>query len=743
MNHDAAGDPCNKCGKPAAWHLGARPVSAAGKAATKRWRKTHPKPKTRDRIIGIDGEGQGRDPHIYNYIAAADENGKVWDFGSDPNRRIRTEEFLDFILELPLGALIFAFAFQYDLTKGLQDVADKELYLLFHTERRRLLINRGTPKVRMVYRPVYWPSEEAFKAGTGYSLNYMNRKFTVQKGKRSATVWDIFAFFQSKFTKALVDWQIGKKEDIEEMERMKAQRSDFDAQAFWEIKQYCQTECKHLASLGRQLLKAHDDAQIPLTQFFGAGSTGKALLKKYDVARFIDNDVPEEMREAIACAFFGGRFENSVIGPIIREVDNADINSAYPYAATGLPCLIHGRWRKCQSEKGLEKAIGNARLALIRWRLPKLSLSAGSLDKLLSWGPLPVRKLDGTIAFPLAASCGWTWKEEFLAARKMRPDVTASFAWLYDTDCNCKPFNFLPEVYLERLRIGEDARGIVLKLGPNSVYGALVQSIGWRPPFQCWIWGGNITSSCRAQLLEAMSRAPDLSNVLMLATDGLWSDLSIPFVGPKNTGTTRAREISNGRKGALGEWDIKRYKQGVFAARPGIYFPLNPTEEEIGKVRARGLGRRVLYEQHRLVMQAYQRGESSVILGARSCDVASRKEQGSQRFVGAKTGMSWYPSKGVQRSEHYGQWLDWPTEVSFDPRPKRCEVREGGKLTCWGDPTREKEVCRKLGIDKSGYYFDAPSVPYDSALKSEEDLLMMLSADIGEEQPNADFVEVD
>jgi hypothetical protein len=30
-------------------------------------------------------------------------------------------------------------------------------------------------------------------------------------------------------------------------------------------------------------------------------------------------------------AFFGGRFENSVIGPIQKEIFSYDISSAYPY----------------------------------------------------------------------------------------------------------------------------------------------------------------------------------------------------------------------------------------------------------------------------------------------------------------------------------------------------------------------------------------------------------------------------
>ncbi len=659
-----------------------------------------PPPLARDLIIGIDGEGQGRAPHVYNYVAAADENGRTWELGDDPNRFVGTEAFLAFVLDLPAKSLVFGFAFLYDLSKALADLPDALLFLLFHEDRRAKIVQgKYGPEVR--YRPIRW---------RGFSLNYMHRRFTVKSGKRSKVIWDVFAFFQSKFTKACVDWKIGSEIEIKAMERMKERRGSFDAQSFREVQAYCQKECHFLASLGRQLLDAHTNAGYKLESFFGAGSTATALMKKHEVKEFI-GEIPDGMKEGVACAFFGGRFENSRVGPIRRPVWNADINSAYPYAATFLPCLIHGRWRHLK--RGLEQGIERARLALINWQLPRLT---GGLPA--SWGPLPVRKANGTIAFPLSAFSGWTWREEFLAARKLRPDVCAVSAWLYDSDCKCQPFGFLPGVYLERLKLGKDLRGIVLKLGANSVFGKTCQAVGIDPPFQSWVWSGNITSTCRSQLLDAITRAPDPSNVLMLATDGVWSDVKLDLPEPRDTGTSRA-----GGKGPLGGWTTKEYPRGVFAARPGIYFPLDPTEDELELVRARGLGRRVLYEQHRVVEQCFATGQESVVLGAAYCDVKTREARpASQRFVGVKTGLSFTPSKGVKRDDFCGEWIDWPTEVSYDPKPKRERVRDDGSLACWES-------------------FDVPSLPYDKALRDPESALLELAGLIAEEQPNADFSE--
>lgn len=667
---------CDQCGAPRRRHVGKRDQS--------RW-KNPPRAKERDRIIFIDGEGQGRKPHLYNFMAAADEFGKVWELGDNPRERLKTEDCLDFILSLPLDALIFGFGLMYDFTKMLTDVDNRALYLLFHEKRRQILVND-----RLIYRAVKW---------NGYRLNYQNRRFTVVKGNRRATVWDVFAFFQSKFTKACEDWKVAPTAELEEMERMKEKRSVFDAQHFAAIKAYCIKECTFGASLGRKLLDAHDAAGITLKDFFGAGSTSSALLTKHDVKSYID-DVPERMKEAVACAFFGGRFENSVIGPIKRPVWNADIASAYPYAATQLPCLTHGRWNYCRAGK-LDGELENAQLALIQWHLPPAN------DRMLPWGPLPVRKADGTIAFPLGSRSGWTWRDEFLAARTMRPDILALGAWLYKTDCNCRPFSFLPAVYLERLKIGKDGAGIVLKLGSNSVYGKLVQNVGWKPPFQCFVWGGNITSTCRAQLLQAIAVAPSPDRILAFATDGVWSDCPLDLPLPVDTGT----ENSYG-KPPLGGWEVKDYPRGLFLARPGIYFPLSPSQDDLQKVRARGLGRRVLYEAHKKLTEAWDNGD----------DIATI--HGGQRFIGAKTGLDWTPRKGVKRSRFYGEWLDWPIEVTFDPRPKRCAVDVGGKLRCWE-------------------YFDAPTLPYENAFKSDEDKLLMLAQLIAEEQPGAEFLETE
>lgn len=688
--HKPSGGPrdrCSKCGLFGSQHDERRREYVATK------NRENPRPKPSFRVIGVDGEGQGRKPHLYNFMGAADEHGQTWSLGSDPTRQLPTERCLDFLLDLPSRSLVFGFAFLYDLSKVLEGLPDRALYLLFHPEKRRV-VREG----KVHHRAVKW---------NGYRLNYLHRRFSVARGNRRVTVWDVFAFFQKRFTAALTDWSVGSASVVQRMEEMKERRSDFDAQSFPEIQEYCLSECVMLAKLGRELIEAHNAAEMPLKTYYGAGSTASSLLTKYEVKEYM-GEIPDEMKEAVACSFFGGRFENRIIGPIRRPIYSYDISSAYPYAATFLPCLCHGRWRRWH--RNLDNAMDRATLALVKWQCNGVKADE-------PWGPLPCRKADGTIAFPLNAVGGWTWLPEFLAARSLSSGVVATEVWTYQTECICRPFGFLPAVYLERLRIGKEGRGLVLKLGPNSVYGKLVQSIG-SAPFQQWVWGSMITANCRAQCLMGIATAPRPENVLMIATDSLWSDVPLDLPTPRDTGTGHTPK-------PLGGWERKDYPEGVFAARPGVYFPLKEIEREpeetdaelkdreralVEKMRARGLGRKALYERRRDVVEAFEAGKPSVSI------------LGSQRFIGARSGVTWSRKTGCVRREDYGDWVDWPIEVTFDPKPKRMAVREDGGLVAWTN-------------------FKVPSLPYKKAIRSHEDELLEIACQIADEQPNGEYVD--
>ncbi len=654
------------------------------------YRKT---PRCVDRIIGIDGEGQGRRPHLYTYMAAADEQGYCWEVANE-GKQLTTKQGLDFLLTLPRRTLVVAYAFNYDLTKILTDIDNNSLRLLFNEKSRAYRDVDG--KIR--YATVKW---------RGYRLDYMNRRFTVAKGSQRTTVWDVWRFFQGKFTKALTDWKVGSQAEIDEIERMKDQRSFFDKLSSLEVQEYCKSECRKLAQLARALIDAHEDAGLRLKSYYGSGSTSSALLNKLEIKQWLKPPL-EAMRLPIAMAFFGGRFENSMVGPIERKVYNYDISSAYPYQITFLPCLLHGKWYH-ETNPRIE-SIESASLALIHWHLHPS-------DHRTAWGPFPVRSEEGTITFPKAASGGWCWKAEYLSGQRLFPNVTSSQAWLYRTSCDCQPFKDIPYYYIERCKLGKGGKGDVFKSGPNGVYGKLAQSKGINPPFQSWIYAGNITSGTRAQLLDAFERGDDLWHILMFATDSVSSLQPLNLPAPRFTGTDITGK-------PLGGWECKEFPSGVFCVRPGIWFPLNPTSDELKEVRARGLGKKVMYENIDRIQETWQRSKTNkpiIITGRHKDDCLCGKcPEGLTRFVGAKSAISFGKKSGAKRSADYGEWVAHTIQVSFSPKPKRETILSDYRLKVWD-------------------YISEHSVPYDSAIQDPEVVGIDEFKKLIEEQPDLDL----
>ena len=667
-------------------------------------------------FVGVDGEGQGREPHLYTLLAWSDAEGVERDWVENKSG-LSTIECFDFLLSIPKRAKSFAYAFNYDLTKMFTDIDNETLYKLFHPEHRPSKNKKSGPA------PIAWGR---------YLINLQMTKFTIEcpELKRRRVIWDVFKFFQSKFTAALVDWKVATFEELEEMRTMKDKRSEHDQVAkeeggFDRIRSYCLDECAKMATLASNLVKAHEDADLILKSFYGAGSTGGAMLKKMGIDKEKRVALPE-MHEAIACGFFGGRFENSVIGAVEGPLWSYDISSAYPYETTFLPCLECGEWSLTQKRSDLE----GARAALVHYGL-------GKAPPNLSWGPFPFRMKNGSICYPVESGGGWVWDKEYLEGERIFPHVEFREAWIYKCDCRHQPFHSIPEYYLVRLKIGKEGKGIVIKLGVNSVYGKLAQSVGEAPPFQCWIWAGMITSGTRAQILRALSLHKDPSNLLMVATDGICSRERLSLPTPFDTRTMTEH------KKPLGGWEEKEVKKGVFFVRPGIYFPLNPTSEELKTVRARGVGRAVMYNAWQKLVDSWEAGNRSIKLAEVT------------RFVGAKSSISVSRKEGVvlpegvkhtkvndpnprwdelvfTRSPLYGEWIKRPVELTFNPEPKREE--EFGPLVRAGSLTRTLTV-RKFPKSES-------STPYKRSLISQEALVLkMLNDEMLEQLDGGDYVE--
>lgn len=623
-------------------------------------------------------------------LAASDEFGiDTWHVRNENG--LSTVECLDFILSMPLNTRMFAYGFNYDLTKILQDLPNEALYFLFRPELRK-----HRKKKSFGLKPVVWGP---------YKLNLQGTKFSVSAFGRHKVIWDIWKFFQGKFVNALRLWKVGEKEMLDHMQMMKDKRSEFDKESPEKVLAYCLDECKCMAELARKLVDAHTKAGLKLRSFYGAGSSAAAML---DVMKIKPKIVPapEAMKRPVASAFFGGRFENSIIGTVKGPVHSYDISSAYPYQLCFLPCLQHAQWEHVKSRKALE----GVKHALVKYRLERV-------PEKLSWGPFPWRDAKGSICYPQESGGGWIWLDEYLAGEKLFPNVVFEEAWLCHVECDCKPFERIPYYYCERCRLGKEGPGIVIKLGCNSCYGKLAQSVG-NGVYNSWIWAGIITSGCRAQVLHLLGLHDDPANLLMAATDGIQTrekllcqspackycnteqrGVRIPHPLPTNTHETGK---------PLGGWEHKVVEQGVFYARPGIYFPLNPTSDDIDAVRARGIGKGTLLEHWNEVIKCW---EQKGVAGKVNLSTLTR-------FCGAKTSISRTGANTFRRSPQYGEWSVRPTDMTFDPKPKRERVMKGGRL----------EV-RRMPLD-------IESQPYTRAFRSEEAEVLRALQTIQEEQPD-------
>lgn len=715
--HIPKGDPCAHCFLPAKCHRvehapQGEPCERCGLGIGAHYKKQHRPDRERDYYAGIDGEGQGRKDHRYVMLAWSNESGTCRNaIEAEEGGRLSTVQCLDFILSIPRHAKLYAFAFNYDLTKILTDVDDETLYHLFRPELRK----RKPQYRRLGPKPVTW---------NGYQLNLMGSKFSVKRGRTRRVIWDTFKFFQSKFTTALRDWKVGEESVLARMEAMKERRADFDKLTRKQILAYCFDECAYMATLARKLIEAHDTAGLSLRSYHGAGSTASALLKKLKIDKETRHG-PLEIAHAVACSFFGGRFENSVIGVVEGPLWSYDISSAYPYQITFLPCLHCGEWKKTKKRQDLE----GATTAIVHYGL-------GKPPKGLVWGPYPFRLKNGSIAFPATSGGGWVWLSEYLAGEKLFPHVQFREAWVYRTACRHKPFAEIPRYYIERLRIGKEGPGIVIKLGCNACYGKMAQSLGDDPPFQSWIWAGMITAGTRAQLLDMLGLHKDPSNLLMVATDGIQTRERIKPPVPRDTGTFDAlNEHGQPANKPLGGWEEKRIDKPMFYARPGVYLPILPKTDDMKSIRARGIGRRNAMQTYKTMIDAWQGGLSSVVIakvarfnGAKS-SIGRAGKEGTYTYVRHSLldddGNPIVNSLTRKPIPRYGQWTERPIELSFNPLPKREKVNRDGQT-----------------LQIRSFPQDLESIPYDRSVVSLEGWnLRRMTEEVLEQPDGAELVD--
>ena len=512
------------------------------------------------RVIAIDGESVTSEEHTshctfddtlgwicnghkhsYVLLVAADKDGFKRELDRK-NSEITTDDALDFIMRLQAdneNTIIIGFSFQYDVAMILRE------WILKQENAKEILksINHAEPTL---------------VCDGKYRITSIPRKMMILEDADGlydpVIVNDVFGYFQQSFVDTLTGWNITLQNEIDKIKEMKDARGDFTIERWTEIKEYCHKECVYLSELGHELLDAIEEANLGSDGYYGPGALATWKLKEQKISEKYGTtgQMPTALyQKYVVYAYFGGRFDVAEAGYHPNTVQY-DINSAYPFQITKLPCLTHSRWRKSK------RYMPEARVAIweVKWNLPNTT----------RWTPFPYRTSTGRVYYPFV---GWGcyWQDEVREALSLLPiyqkDGKASIevvdGWVLEEHCDCNPGEFIKEMYEHRRQLKEDGNAAEkpMKLTYNSMYGKFAQTKGKRrrPAFQNFVYAGLITSGTRAMLLHALKYMYD--DALMVATDSITCRVGA---------NTDGMDLDNFK---LGSWDTEESGR-VWIIQPGL-----------------------------------------------------------------------------------------------------------------------------------------------------------------------------
>lgn len=461
-------------------------------------------------------------------------------FGSSDGDRIAhpalgSKEMLDLILAAEFrdpDVIHFGYGFDYDVNMILREMPHKSLFCL-----------KQNGKVK-------WD---------GYEIEHVPRKwFTVKRGKIVARIFDVVSFFGVGYAIALEEHGIGTDEERSRIRAGKARRSTFTYHHLGKVEPYWRLELKLGPVLMDKMREAFYDAGMFIHKWHGPGALARYGLTHHGIKETLAKS-PEPVHDAARYAFCGGRFEPFQAGLYTGEVFNADINSAYPYAATFLPNLVTGRWTYISGDK-IRERVNPTEFAVyhIAYDVPN------SARRDFSAGPQPLfrRYNDDRVMWPNSVT-GWYWSPEAFNVRD-NPHARFVEAYIFNDD-GSRPFAFLADYYEKRLllkRLGDPTQ-ITFKLFINSIYGQLAQRAGWQrgiPPFHQIELAGFITSLCRASIYSAALAAWNRNELISCDTDGIFT-----------TGPIPETDLPTGIGTGLGQWEVASVP-GMLFWQSGVYW---------------------------------------------------------------------------------------------------------------------------------------------------------------------------
>lgn len=590
-------------------------------------------------FIAIDGEGVGRGrDHKYVLLGVGDIQ-REWPGGVSDIAEVF--EFLYECFERDRDAIYGGFYLGYDFNMWLRMLPRERAYML--------LSKQGIAKRQR-------KSENGHYLGP-FPVEYKGWQFDILADKRfklkpkNSKDWlyicDHGPYFQTSLLKAVdpAAWNnpVINEEEYEILKRGKERRSE--AVLDDDMRYYNRLENDILSRLMThyRVGLAHASVTLKKQQWFGPGQAAQKWMRVVGTLDRPVTAVRERAKkdpawwDAVVATYYGGWFEIMMHGHIPGESYEYDINSAYPYIASRLPCVC-GLWKH-----GSNRPPKNSNLpVLVR------CIARGS-DK--SLGGLPYRTIDNHVLRPRYTS-GWYWYSEILAAKKagLINDVTY-YEWYAYQGCGHEPpMKLLAQLYENRLRIGKNTpEGKAFKLIYNSVYGKTCQSAGENTPFSNPVYASLITAGCRTMILDAIATHPDKAKaVAMVATDGVYFTSPHPWLSVSEK---------------LGDWDTETHVN-LTLFKPGVYW-----SDSARKAIAEG--------------KAPQFKARGISAGDFAHSIASVDNQFHQ-WMG-----TWLPGMPPSRK-------DWPT-VEFKSRFSQVTVRQAVQWTEEiKEPAKQNAIYRNL-----------------------------------------------
>lgn len=474
-------------------------------------------------FIAWDGEGITYDNGQHNYILFGNSNGQYVENREGNN--LTTAECFDLLL----------------IT---QRAAPKAIHVIYF----------GSYDFNMMLRDL--PVDALRRLNNGDKAYYLHYSIDVRFGKKlwvkdrrdgtTVTLWDVGSFFQQSFVKSLQTWKINTRY-MDNIIEQKANRANFKLLQYEEIKVYCGQELDCLVTLMEVFLASLKECGIVLNAWHGPGAIANTLYKTHGIKGIRQ---PEEINIAAQYAYGGGRIEPIKQGTANdQSIYYYDIRSAYPAAISLLPALETGKWYHYDgtTDNPDPSYFG---LYHIRWQFSSNN----------NFYPIRHRYTNGNVCYPQAGTGTWIWEPEYRILCDYFPGQFQCMEWYEYDDTGKRPFSWVNDIYQQRAAMKKEGRGAerILKLGLNSLYGKMIQQLGWErhgkpPTYHQLESGGYVTSYTRSQLYRAA--ATNSKSIIGFETDGIL--------------TTDQLQVRTGD--TLGAWECDIFN-GLVYVQSGFYW---------------------------------------------------------------------------------------------------------------------------------------------------------------------------